>query len=73
MTENKNTIVELAKSIGRKALWTVDIRKSKGRFETIKFEVEIKDVEMFYGVPHYTITPVAGSGQARVRDGLEIS
>lgn len=65
---NKNTIIELSKNIGKKALWTWTARGGS----QLRFEVEIKDIEMFYGAPHYTIAPVAGSGQARVRNDLEI-
>ena len=68
METKKITIVDLAKHIGKKATWTWTARGGK----ELKFEVEIKNIEMLYGAPHYTISPVAGSGQARIRDGLEI-
>ena len=62
--EKKLTIVALTKNIGKKAIWTSE--------NGMKFEVQVVNVEIFYGSAHYTVTPVAGSGQARVRDGLEI-
>lgn len=61
--ETKLTIADLAKNIGQVAQW-----KTNGMI----FDVTIMNVEIFYGSPHYTVQPVAGSGQARVRDGLEI-
>lgn len=64
MTENKLTIADLARHIGKKAVWTSE--------NGMKFEVEILNVEIFYGSAHFTIRPVAGEGQARVRDALEI-
>ena len=64
MMETNLTIVELGKNIGKKALWTAK--------NGLQFEVEIINVEIFWGAAHYIIKPVAGNGQARVRDGLEI-
>ena len=64
LMENKLTIAELAKNIGKKAIWSAK--------NGLKFEVEIKNVEIFEGARKYSVAPVAGSGQARVRDALEI-
>lgn len=61
---SKITIADLAQHIGKKAIWTAH--------NGLKFEVEIKNVEIFYGSPHYIIQPIAGEGQARVRDSLVI-
>lgn len=64
----KLTIIELAKDIGKKGIWTF---KSRSGGE-MRVEVEIKNVEIAYGSGHYTIAPVAGEGQIRVRTGLQI-
>ncbi len=66
MTNEKLTVAELSKNIGKKALWQP---KSAG-VGVIKFEVIVKDVEILFGAPHYVIIPVAGVGQTRVRDFL---
>lgn len=64
----KLTIIELAKDIGKRGIWTFRSRSSG----EMRVEVEIKNVVIAYGSAHYTIAPVAGSGQIRVREGLEI-
>lgn len=62
--ENKITISELSKAVGKKAIWTAK--------NGLKFEVQIMNVKITYGSAHFWVVPVAGSGQARVRDDLEI-
>lgn len=64
----KLSIVDLAPHIGRRAWWTITTRAGS----EVKVEVVIKNVEIIYGSPCYTIEPVSGSGQARVRDSIEI-
>ena len=59
-----NTVSALSANIGKRAVWSAQ----NGLF----FEVVIKDVEVFYGNPHYMVAPVAGTGLARVRDHLKI-
>lgn len=67
--EKKITIHDLAKNIGKKGIWTWTARNGA----VLQFEVEIRNVEMIYGAPHYTIAPVAGTGEARVRDAIKIN
>lgn len=64
----KLTIIELAKDIGKRGYW---VFKSRSGGE-MRVEVEIKNVVIAYGSAHYTIAPVAGEGQIRVRTGLQI-
>lgn len=63
MDKPKTNTAELAKHIGKKAIWHT---------KSLYFEVIIKDVEVFYGMPYYMISPVAGTGISRVRDDLRI-
>ena len=62
--KNSMQVSELSKNIGKKAIY----KTSNG----LNFEVIVKDVEVFYGMPYYMVAPVAGSGLARVRDHLNI-
>lgn len=55
-------LVEEAKKIGSTALWQAK--------NGLSIEVKILDVRMAFGKPHYIVAPVAGSGQARIRDDL---
>ncbi len=63
-----NRITELSKDIGKRALWSP---ATDGKGE-IKFEVVIKEIELKFGNPYYTIIPVSGQGEVRVRERLEI-
>ena len=64
----KLTIVDYSKNIGKQGLLTITLAK----IYKIKVLVDIKNVEILYGHPCYTVQPVGGEGQARVREGLEI-
>lgn len=64
MTKPKVNLIELAKNIGHRALWSAG--------NGLKFEVEIMSVRVAFGLAQYTIQPVAGEGQVEVREGLEI-
>lgn len=68
MAKNKLDITDLAKDIGKSAILTL----VTGKKYELKIPVSIKNVEIIYGAPQYTIEPIGGSGQARVRDNLEI-
>ena len=64
----KQTLVDYAKNIGKQGLLTITL----GKIYDIQVLVDIKNVEILYGKPCYTVQPVGGSGQARVRENLEI-
>lgn len=61
-------ILDIAPNIGKEAMWTVNMR---GKYK-VGIKVIIKNAEIIYGRPHYTVEPVSGSGQVRLRDDLEI-
>lgn len=67
MPKQKN-IVDLAKDIGKSAQFTVVL----GKRYRVAFPVIIKNVEIIYGQPNYTIEPIGGMGQARVNGNLRI-
>lgn len=54
----------VARTIGKRAVWEPE--------PGIKFDVEVYDAKIAYGVPHYFIRPVAGSGTRRVKLNIEI-
>lgn len=60
----KTNTADLMKQIGKKAIWSVN---------GLKVEVTIKDIEVFYGMLYYMISPVAGTGLTRVRDNISIA
>ena len=62
--ENKTTVSELSKNLGKKAVWTAP--------NGLKIGVKIMDVEVHYGMPYYKITPLNGDGLATVRDHIRI-
>lgn len=65
MKQTKKEILEkLGKDINKIAIWTAG--------NGLKFQVRIMDVFWVYGSPHYLVAPVSGSGQARVRNRLEV-
>lgn len=64
----KQTLVDYAKNIGKQGLLTITLAK----IYKIRVLVDIKNVEILYGHPCYTVSFVGGEGQARVREGLEI-
>lgn len=63
-TNTNNTASTLFANIGKRAMWEAG--------NGLEFEVVIKDVEVFYGMPYYMVAPVSGTGLARVRDHLRI-
>ena len=60
----KQSVSELNKNIGKKAIWTAP--------NGLKFGVKIMDVKLFYGMPYYVVTPINGEGTATVRDNIAI-
>ena len=64
----KQTLVDYAKNIGKQGFLTITL----GKIYDIKVLVDIKNVEILYGKPCYTVEPDRGYGQARVRENLEI-
>lgn len=60
----KITLADLRLLVGKKA----HLRHPSG----IKFEITILNVEMHYGRPFYIISPVAGTGQTRLRENIEM-
>lgn len=64
--------MELSKQIGKKAIWSPNYKTIPNLDGNLKIEVEIINIDLFAGIPVYTVKPISGSGQARVRDNIEV-